>query len=231
MKGDKASKNKLRKPAKGIPKSKKDSPDILKKPGIRNAKSKLRNPMALRKEAEESRTAISDVTKQKFAEDEVKRFASFPQLNPNPVLEVDSSGIIVFCNAATIQSLRKLNLRDTTLFLPNDVADILKALEQEKEVQFYREVKIKDRIFGEVLYLTPQFDSIRIYANDITERKSYQEALKIALHESRQHEEEMSALSNASRAILKYPDFKSAAREIFDYCKQLIGATSGYIAL
>src|SRR4030065_1387169 len=104
MKGDKASKNKLGKPAKGIPKTKKDSPDILKKTGIRNAKSKLRNPIALRKEAEESRTAISDVTKQKFAEDEVKRCASFPQLNPNPILEVDSSGTIVFCNAASIQS-------------------------------------------------------------------------------------------------------------------------------
>src|SRR4030067_1680053 len=177
MKDDKASKKNLRKPAKGIPKSKKDSPDILKKTGTRNAKSKLRNPMALRKEAEESRTAISDVTKQKFAEDEIKRFASFPQLNPNRVLEADSSGIIVFCNAATIQSLRKLNLRDTTLFLPNDIADILDALEKEKDFQFYREVKIKDRIFGEVLCLTPQFDSIRIYANDITERRQTEEAL------------------------------------------------------
>lgn len=179
----------------------------------------------------EGKWEIIESSEHKRSEDEIKRFASFPQLNPNPVLEVDSSGIIVFCNAATIQTLRKLNLRDTTLFLPNDVADILKALEQEKEIQFYREVKIKDRIFGEVLYLTPQFDSIRIYANDITERKSYQEALQNALHESRQHEKEMSALSNASRAILKYSDFKSAAREIFDYCKQLIGATSGYIAL
>jgi PAS domain-containing protein len=57
------------------------------------------------------------------------------------------------------------------------VADILNALEQEKEIQFYREVKIKDRIFGEVLYLTPQFDSVRIYANDITERRRAEEAL------------------------------------------------------
>jgi PAS domain S-box-containing protein len=92
------------------------------------------------------------ITERKRVEEEVKRFASFPQLNPNPILEVDSSGTIVFCNVAAIRILRKLSLRDTTLFLPNDVADILNALEQEKEVQFYREVKIKDRIFGEVLF-------------------------------------------------------------------------------
>jgi PAS domain S-box-containing protein len=134
------------------------------------------------------RTAISDVTELKLAEDETKRFASFPQLNPNPVLEVNSSGIIVFCNAAAVQALRKLNLRDTTLFLPDDLSDILDALKQDKDVQFSRQVKIKDRIFGEVLCLTPQFDSIRIYANDITERKSYQEALKNALQKSTQHE-------------------------------------------
>jgi PAS domain S-box-containing protein len=139
----------------------------------------------------EGKWEIIESSERKRAEDEIKRFASFPQLNPNPVLEIDSSGTIVFCNAATVQALRKLNLRDTTLFLPNDLSDILDALEQEKDVQFYREVKIKDRIFGEVLYLTPQFDSIRIYANDITERKAYQEALKNALQQSRQHEEEL----------------------------------------
>src|SRR3990170_7929644 len=82
----------------------------------------------------EGKWDLIESSERKKAEDEIKRFASFPQLNPNPVLEIDSSGTIVFCNAATVQVLRKLNLRDKTLFLPNDVADILDALEQEKDV-------------------------------------------------------------------------------------------------
>ena len=114
----------------------------------------------------------------KRAEDEIKRFASFPQLNPNPILEVDSSGIIVFCNAAAVQTLRKLNLRDTTLFLPNDINNILNSIKLKNEAQFYREVKIKDRIFGETLNFVPQFNSLRIYANDITERKQAEQALR-----------------------------------------------------
>jgi PAS domain S-box-containing protein len=179
----------------------------------------------------EGRWEIVESSECKRTEDEIKRFASFPQLNPNPVLEVDSSGKIIFCNDAAIRTLRELNLGDANVFLPRDMTSILNALEQKKEVQFYREITVSDRIFGEVLHLAIQFNSVRIYANDITERKRYQEAMKNALAESRQREAEISALLEGSRAVLKYHDFKSAARSIFDSCEKLIGATSGYIAL
>jgi PAS domain S-box-containing protein len=172
-----------------------------------------------------------DITERNRAEDEIKRFASFPQLNPNPVLEVDSSGIIVFFNAGTVLTLRELNIGNADVFLPGDLDTILNRLRQGEEASLYREVKIKDKIFGETLHLAQQFNSVRIYANDITERKSYQEAVQNALLESRQRSGEIAALLEGSQAILKYHDFESAARSIFDSCKQVIGATSGYIAL
>jgi len=174
---------------------------------------------------------FEDITERKRAEDERKHFASFPKLNPNPVLELDSSGKITFCNDAAYRILEELKLKNANVFLPKNITDILNALEQKNDVQLYREVKIKDRIFGENLSFVPQFNSMRIYATDITDRKSYQEALQNALEESRRHEAEISALLEASSAVLKYPDFNSAARAIFDSCKNLIGATSGYIAL
>ncbi len=61
--------------------------------------------------------------------------------------------------------------------------------------------------------------------------KREEEEFRNALEESRRREAEISALLEASSAVLKYPDFNSAARAIFDSCKNLIGATSGYIAL
>jgi PAS domain S-box-containing protein len=49
--------------------------------------------------------------------------------------------------------------------------------------------------------------------------------------ETRQRQAEISALSEASRAVLDYRDFESAARSIFDACKRSTGATAGYVAL
>lgn len=42
---------------------------------------------------------------------------------------------------------------------------------------------------------------------------------------------EISAILEATRSILKYRTFQDAAQSIFDYCKNLIGATAGYVAL
>ena len=42
---------------------------------------------------------------------------------------------------------------------------------------------------------------------------------------------EHTALLESARAVLNYQDFESSARDIFDYCKKVTGATSGYVAL
>jgi len=44
-------------------------------------------------------------------------------------------------------------------------------------------------------------------------------------------EKELAALMKGAGAVLKQKGFEDAARAIFDYCKDLVGATSGYVAL
>ncbi len=201
--------------------------------GRKTAEEELMRHRLHLEEIVEERTAEmkKEITRRMQAEKELRHFASFPRLNPNPVLEVDSSGEIIFRNNATIKTLKKLNLTDANVFLPDDINDILKDLNQKNEKQFYREILIKGKLFGEVLYIAPQFNAIRIYAIDITERKLAEELLQISLEKSRQRHLEISALLEGSRAVLKYQDFKSAAQLIFNSCKNLIGATAGYIAL
>lgn len=58
-----------------------------------------------------------------------------------------------------------------------------------------------------------------------------QQTLQEMLQLSRQRQAEISALLSCSRAVLEYREFPDAARAIFDSCKTLIGATSGYVAL
>ncbi len=66
---------------------------------------------------------------------------------------------------------------------------------------------------------------------EVTERQRAEQARNRALGEARQRQEEISALSAASRAILRYRAFGPAARFIYDSCKHLIGARAGCVAL
>lgn len=126
-----------------------------------------------------------DATDCKLAEDRIKHLASFPQLNPNPVMEVDAAGKVTFCNPATQNILEGIGLdkEDAAVFLPADFDRIIKELEKKEEASLYREVAVKDMFFGETVYLSSQSEVARIYAYEITERKQAEEMLRRAHEE------------------------------------------------
>ena len=126
------------------------------------------------------RTAMSDVTGRKQASEEIARLASFPQLNPNPVLEVDNAGNITFTNPAALETARKLGLQDVKSFLPADLREILKATGEQGERQFYREVEIKGTVLAAYIYFVPQFQVTRLFLLDISDRQRAAEELRLA---------------------------------------------------
>ncbi|MEW6570164.1 MAG: ATP-binding protein [Nitrospirota bacterium] len=161
----------------------------------------------------------------------IRRLASFPESNPNPVLEMDSSGKVTYYNSSTIETLKKLGVEEIALFLPKDLSGILKAAKEDGVKSFYREVEIEDEIFAEDIYFEEGLDVFRVYVRNITAYKKAEELILNTLEESQRRQREISALLEGSHAVLKYHDFKGAARAIFNSCKNLLGATSGYIAL
>lgn len=58
-----------------------------------------------------------------------------------------------------------------------------------------------------------------------------EESLKSAIEDLETRSKEVSSLLTASRAVLQHQNFTVAARSIFDAACDLIGATSGYVAL
>jgi PAS domain S-box-containing protein len=66
---------------------------------------------------------------------------------------------------------------------------------------------------------------------DITDRKQAEDALCNALDRSHRQAKEVTALLESSQTVLKYREFKDSAKSIFHSCKNLIGATAGYVAL
>jgi len=55
--------------------------------------------------------------------------------------------------------------------------------------------------------------------------------LKEALAEADRRQKETLVLLEAARAVMAYEHFAEAAREIFDHCREVIGASAGYVSL
>ena len=86
---------------------------------------------------------------------------------------------VTFCNPAAKQILEKAGYDDSiNPFIPQDMPVILQDLRDKKAGQFLREVEINGSFFEELVYIVPQFQSVRIYTMDITERKRAEEALR-----------------------------------------------------
>lgn len=66
---------------------------------------------------------------------------------------------------------------------------------------------------------------------DITKRKEMEDELLETLKASQSRQSEVAALLEASKAVLVHREFGKASKVIFDCCKNLLGASAGYVAL
>jgi PAS domain S-box-containing protein len=97
-------------------------------------------------------------------------------------------------------------------------------------VTFELYLKQLARWFSISVYSPEKGYVVAVFEN-ITVRKQSEEVIRDTLEALQTRTKETSALLEASQAILNYKEFKDAARAIFDSCKNLIGATGGYVAL
>jgi two-component system CheB/CheR fusion protein len=116
------------------------------------------------------------------------------------------------------------NLEQTIL----DVISKLRVVTQEIEYDENRWCEMRVRPY---LTADKKIDGAVISLVDVTEHKKTEQEISNALKKSQRSESEISALLRASRAVLQNKEFKDSARAIFDACKELIGATAGYVAL
>ncbi|GAB4542728.1 MAG: hypothetical protein Tsb0014_35780 [Pleurocapsa sp.] len=95
------------------------------------------------------------------------RLASFPELIPNPIIEVDLTGKITYLNPAALTqfpTLQKLGDKHPLL------VDVLLQV-GESETSLIREIKISDRVFERAIHYLSESELIRVFITDITERK------------------------------------------------------------
>jgi PAS domain S-box-containing protein len=81
------------------------------------------------------------------------------------------------------------------------------------------------------LSLVTRLERIALTLGTAINRVRAEEARRWALADSQQRQTEIGALLQATRAVLDTRTFPEICRSIYDSCKDLIGASSGYIAL
>ena len=172
-----------------------------------------------------------DIAERKKMEGSLAQLASFPELNPNPVVEVDLTGHVSYINPAAKQLFPDLQMAGLQHPWLAGLESLSEISERQGKRSHVRELKIGDAWYEQTIHCVSEGKRLRIYGLDITERKEAEGALKNALEGSKQRGAEISALLESSRAVLEYHEFKDSAQSIFDSCKNLIGATAGYVAL
>jgi len=121
-----------------------------------------------------------DITERRHAEEMIEHLATFPKLNPNPIVEIDFMGEVIFTNDAVKNILDKLEIKDNgSVFLPDDIFDIIASIINANETRtFIREVIIKNHLFRINIYYTKQIKVLRLYAIDITQQKIMENQLR-----------------------------------------------------
>ena len=88
-----------------------------------------------------------------------------------------------------------------------------------------------DWMLAPVLDSSGEVDKLIFSLLDVTRSVKVEIALRNTLMETRKRNEEISALLKSSQAVLEYKSFKDAARAIYQSCRDLLGATAGYICI
>lgn len=129
-----------------------------------------------------------DIGERKQYERKIEHLASFAQLNPQPIIELDAAGDIIFLNPATKKLLAAGGGRDGRRLLPDDIDDIISGLEKvRQDTVLHREVAFGDQIFYEDILASKKLGVVRLYLKDITARKRAEEIM-------RKHSQEMERL-------------------------------------
>jgi response regulator RpfG family c-di-GMP phosphodiesterase len=102
---------------------------------------------------------------------EITRLASFPRMNPNPVLEIDAHGDLTYLNPVAARRFPGLVVGRPVFDALGDLAAISEGGERREVV---RELQAGAVTFEQHLYPVPGSDRTRVYLMDITERKAHE---------------------------------------------------------
>ena len=132
-----------------------------------------------------------DITELRRAEQALSRLATFPEQNPNPVVETDLSGNVTYVNPAARERFADLSSSGLEHPILDDLASIIRTLKAGEDESFSRDLEIEGRIYHQRTVYMAENNLVRIYAHDITELKRLQAQLQENLVQLEQSNKEL----------------------------------------
>lgn len=154
------------------------------------------------------------------SESALARLASFLELIPNPIIEMDCKGIVTYLNPAAALKFPKLREVGTQHPILKGLQNTVKNLEKNS---FVREVEVGTEIFEQSVLYLPQSDLIRTFIiRDITEQKQ-------ATAELRQRDGLLQAVAEAANYLLGEMNYETGIERALDILGKAAKADRAYL--
>jgi diguanylate cyclase (GGDEF)-like protein len=120
-------------------------------------------------------TAIKSEKLEQLGQDDLMRLASFPELSPNPIIEMNFAGNLTYLNPAANFKFRTIQQAQLEHPVLTGLLDRSQNLEGNL---LLREVQVGQEVFEQYVHYLSEYQLIRSYLFDVTERKRAQETLQ-----------------------------------------------------
>ena len=155
---------------------------------------------------------------------ELQRLASFPEMNPRPIIEFSPDGHIHYLNPAGEALFPDCRFEGLKSPLLVDLDEVVEQLNDGRGEPVVRELHIGDIWYEELFHLVPNSDHIRCFISDISEQKTAEE-------DAMRQSEYLGALHETTLGMISRLDLNDLLVAIINRAGQLLGTPNGFVFL